>query len=68
MKRYKCTNCNHILEVEEEKDKTIFGKMLKMGGWLVAGAVALHFLVGPAKFNFRPSTAFCCPVGAAETA
>ena len=44
MKRYKCTNCNHILEVEEEKDKTIFGKMLKMGGWLVAGAVVLHFL------------------------
>ena len=26
------------------------------------------YVVGPAKFNFRPSTAFCCPVGAAETA
>lgn len=44
MKRYKCTNCNHILEIEEEKDKGIFGKMLKLGGWFVAAAVAINFL------------------------
>lgn len=44
MKRYKCTNCNHILEVEDEKEKTIFGTLLKMGGWAVAGAIALNFL------------------------
>lgn len=44
MKRYKCTNCGHILEIEEEKDKTIFGKMLKIGGWCVVGVVAFHFL------------------------
>lgn len=44
MKRYRCTNCNHILEVEEEKDKGIFGKMLKIGGWFVVAAVAINFL------------------------
>ena len=27
-----------------------------------------HQLVGPAKFNFRPSTAFRCPFGAADSA
>lgn len=44
MKRYKCTNCSHILEIEEEKDKTIFGTLLKIGAWGVVAVAALHFL------------------------
>lgn len=44
MKRYKCTNCGHILKIEEEKDKTIFGTLLKIGVWGVVAVAALHFL------------------------